>query len=59
MNYQTKLLGEGLNSQVQSCVLDFHSNGAVINSSITITVAHGIVANYDSNLLSENGDAKF
>ena len=49
------LLGEELDSQVQSYVLDLHCNGAVINSSITIAVAQAIVTNYDSNLLSENG----
>ena len=50
------MLGEELYKQVQSYVLDLRSNGAVINSSITIAVAQGIVTNYDSNLLSENGD---
>ena len=49
------MLGEELDKQVQSYVLDLRSNGAVINSSITIAVAQGIVTNYDSNLLSENG----
>ena len=39
---------------MQSYVLDLRSNGAVINSSITIAVAQAIVTNYDSNLLSEN-----
>ena len=50
------MLGEQLDKRVQSYVLDLRSNGAVINSSITIAVAQGIVTNYDSNLLSENGD---
>lgn len=33
------ILGEQLDKQVQSYVLDLHSNGAVINSSLTIAVA--------------------
>ena len=49
------MLGEELDKQVQSYVLDLRSNGAVITSTITIAVAQGIVTNYDSNLLSENG----
>ena len=49
------MLGEELDKKVQSYVLGLRSNGAVINSSITIAVAQGIVTNYNSNLLSENG----
>ena len=49
------MLGEELDRQVQSYVLDLHNNGVVINSSITIAVAQAIVTNYNSNLLSENG----
>ena len=49
------MLGEELDKQVQSYILELRSNGAVINSLITIAVAQGIVTNYDSNLLSANG----
>ena len=48
------MLGGELDKQVQSYVLDLRSNDAVINSSVIIAVAQGIVTNYDSNLLSEN-----
>ena len=48
------MLGEELDKQVQSYLLDLCCNG-VVNSSITIAVAQGIVTNYDSNLLFENG----
>ena len=49
------LLGEELDRQVQSYILDLRDNGAVINSTITMAVAQGIVNNFDSNLLLENG----
>jgi len=49
------MLGEELDKQVQSYLLDLRCNGAVINSSITIAVAQGIVTNYDSNMLFDNG----
>ena len=49
------MLGEELDKQVQSYLLYLRCNGAVINSSITIAVAQGIVTNYDSNMLFDNG----
>jgi len=45
------MLGEELDKQVQSYLLDLHYNGAVVNSPITIAVAQGIATNYNSNLL--------
>ena len=35
--------------------MDLRSNGAVINSTIVIAVAQGIVSHYDSNMLEQNG----
>ena len=39
------MLGEELDRQVQSYLLDLRCNGAVINSSIAIAVVQGIVIN--------------
>ena len=50
------LLGEELDRQVQLYILDLRDNGAVINSTITMAVAQGIINNFDSNLLLENGE---
>ena len=44
-----------MDKQVQSYLLGLRCNGAVINSLITIAVAQGIVTNYDSNMLFDNG----
>ena len=49
------LLGDELDRQVQSYILELRNNGGVINSAITIAVAQGIVTNFDSNLLVQNG----
>jgi len=51
------ILGEELDKQVQSYLLDLRCSNAVVNSSITIAVAQGIIVmNYNySNLLFENG----
>ena len=48
------LLGDELDRQVQSYILELRNNGGVINSAITIAVAQGIVTNFDSNLLVQN-----
>ena len=49
------LLGDELDRRVQAYILDLRSNGAVINSTIVIAVAQGIVSHYDSNMLEQNG----
>ena len=46
------LLGDELDSQVQSYILELRNNGGVINSAITIAVAQGIVTNFDTNYYS-------
>ena len=47
--------GENLDNQVQEYLRSLHSNGAVINTAITIACAKGIVKNYNNNLLKCNG----
>ena len=48
-------VGDELDRQVQSYILELRKSGGVINSAITIAVAQGIVTNFDSNLLAQNG----
>ena len=49
------LLGDELDRRVKAYILDIQSKGAVVNSTIVIAVAQGIVSHYDSNMLEENG----
>ena len=49
------MLGEELDKQVQSYLLNLRCNGAVTDFLITIAVAQGNVTNYDSNMLFYNG----
>ena len=49
------LLGEELDKQVKAYLLSLRSCGAVVNTAITLTCAHGIVVNEDANLLDCNG----
>ena len=49
------LLGEELEKQVKTYLIALCTNGAVVNTAITIACAHGIVISKDANLLSTNG----
>ena len=46
------ILGETHDKQVQEYLMSLRSNGAVINTSVAIACAMGVVKNYDSNLLT-------
>ena len=49
------LLGEELDKEVQEYLLFLRERGAVVNTSIVVGCAEGIVRNTDSNLLASNG----
>lgn len=49
------LLGNELDQQVQAYVNDLHLNGGIVNTAIVIATGEGIIKDYDSNLLCENG----
>uniref|UniRef100_A0A1X7V738 Uncharacterized protein n=1 Tax=Amphimedon queenslandica TaxID=400682 RepID=A0A1X7V738_AMPQE len=49
------LLGEEFDKQVQEYLLFLRERGAVVNTSIVVGCAEGIVRNTDSNLLASNG----
>ena len=49
------LLGEELEKQVKTYLIALRTNGAVVNTAITIACAHGIVISQVANLLSTNG----
>ena len=49
------LLGEKLEMQTRAYLQTLRANGAVVNTSIAIGCAEGLVMNEDSNLLASNG----
>ena len=49
------LLGDELNRQVQAYLLRLCEAGCVVNSSIVLSAASGIVMKHASNLLDTNG----
>ena len=49
------LLGEEMDVQVRAYISELHANGCPVNTAIVIATGQGIVKDYDSNLLSENG----
>ena len=49
------LLGEKLEMQTRDYLQTLRANGAVVNTSIAIGCAEGLVMNEDSNLLASNG----
>ena len=49
------LLGEKLDQQVKQYVTTLRENGAVINTSIVVACAAGVVKSEDHNLLASNG----
>ena len=49
------LLGEEMDEQVRAYISELRANGCPINTAIVIATGQGIVKDYDSNLLSENG----
>lgn len=49
------LLGDELDKRVQLYVKALREAGAVINTSITMAAAEGVVKSFDSNLLQSNG----
>ena len=49
------LLGEELDKQVQAYLSDFRKGAMVVNTTIAIGCAQGLVKHYDCNLLECNG----
>ena len=49
------LLGEELDERVQRYLIALRERGAVINTSIVLACAEGLLKNQDSNLLASNG----
>ena len=49
------LVGEALDTQVQDYLLFLRQKGAVVNTSIAMGCAEGIVASFDANMLAHNG----
>ena len=49
------LFGEEIDKQVQAYLTSFRESGAVVNTTITMACAEGIVRNADSNMLAVNG----
>ena len=49
------LLGEELDKRVQRYIIALRDKGAVINTSIVLACAEGLIKNHDSNLLASNG----
>ena len=49
------LLGEEMDEQVRVYIRELRANGYPINTAIVIATGQGIIKDYDSNLLSENG----
>ena len=49
------LLGEELDERVQRYLIALRERGAVINTSIVLACAEGLIKNQDSNLLASNG----
>ena len=50
------LLGNELDKQVKMYITALRSNGAVVNSTIVMACAEGLVKSHDSNLLQANGE---
>ena len=51
------LLGAEWDNPAQSYILELREKGGVVNSTIVISVAVGIVKSHDTNLLKCNGGA--
>ena len=51
------LLGEKIDIEVQTILRAMRDNGAVVNTSIAIATATGVVRKRDKSLLKENGDS--
>ena len=49
------MTGEEIDKQVQHYLTDLRKRGCIINTSVTIAVAEGILLNKDANLLAANG----
>ena len=49
------MTGEEIDKQVQHYLTDLRKKGCIINTSVTIAVAEGILLNKDANLLAANG----
>ena len=49
------LLGKEMDEQVRAYISELRGNGCPINTAIVIATGQGVVKDYDSNLLSENG----
>ena len=49
------LLGQELDRQVQAYLMSLREAGGVVNTSIAIAAATGIIRRHDSNLLAVNG----
>ena len=47
------MLGAELDLQVETFLKELHSNGGVVNTTITMAAAEGIVQNSDSKLLAK------
>jgi len=48
------ILGHYLDEQLQACITEICDMGLVLNTSVLIAAAKGLVLNHDSNWLSEN-----
>ena len=53
------LLGQELDRQVQAYLISFHEAGGVVNTSIAIAAATGIIRWHDSNFLAVNVDTLY
>ena len=49
------LLGDKLDDQVKHYIAYLRSKGTPVNTAVVLGVAHGIVKNHDSSLLTSNG----
>jgi hypothetical protein len=49
------LLSDKLDKEVQEYLIELRSKGCVVNTAIVMSCAEGIIKNFDSNLLQENG----
>ena len=50
------LLGEKIDAEIQTIIEAMRDNGAVVNTSIAIAIAIGVVRKRDRSLLKEEGD---
>ena len=49
------LIGDYMDQQLQAYVTEIHRMGLVVNTSVFIAAAKGLILNHDSNWLKENG----